>query len=97
VNEIGSIQRENLSGNFPPSARFSQRGEESIAMRNSKWKLIRKMMRLTPKNFATTLPNAAGWRGTASETDRVVLIEIAEAWMVCAEQAERDARRNRKH
>jgi len=33
----------------------------------------------------------------ASETDRVILIEIAEAWMVCAEQAERDARRNRKH
>jgi len=33
----------------------------------------------------------------ASETDRVILIGIAEAWMVCAEQAERDARRNRKH
>jgi hypothetical protein len=35
----------------------------------------------------------------ASETDRGVLIEIAEAWIVCAEQAEGDAkrRRNRKH
>jgi hypothetical protein len=33
---------------------------------------------------------------TASETDRVVLIEIAEAWIVCAEQAERDVKRGRK-
>ena len=32
---------------------------------------------------------------TASERDRAVLIEIADAWIVCAEQAERDARRNR--
>jgi hypothetical protein len=34
---------------------------------------------------------------TASEADRVVLIEIAEAWIVCAEQAERGAKRKRKH
>ncbi len=34
---------------------------------------------------------------TASETDRVVLIEIAEAWIVVAEQAERNPRRDRKH
>jgi hypothetical protein len=34
---------------------------------------------------------------TASEQDRAVLIEIAEAWIVCAEQAERAARRNRGH
>ena len=37
---------------------------------------------------------------TASETDRVVLMEIAEAWMVCAEQAEqaeRNAKRHRRH
>jgi hypothetical protein len=33
---------------------------------------------------------------TASGTDRAVLIEIAEAWIVCAEQAERDAKRRRK-
>ena len=33
---------------------------------------------------------------TASETDRLVLIEIAEAWMVCAEQAERNDRRNNR-
>ncbi|MGN6749878.1 MAG: hypothetical protein ACTHJS_14920 [Xanthobacteraceae bacterium] len=31
---------------------------------------------------------------TAAEHDRAVLIEIAEAWIVCAEQAEGDARRN---
>jgi hypothetical protein len=33
---------------------------------------------------------------TASETDRAVLIEIAEAWIVCAEQAEREAKRRRR-
>ena len=33
---------------------------------------------------------------TASGTDRAVLIEIAEAWIVCAEQAERDAKRRRE-
>jgi len=33
---------------------------------------------------------------TASETDRSVLIEIAGAWIVCAEQAERKITRNRK-
>jgi hypothetical protein len=31
----------------------------------------------------------------ASEQDRHVLIEIAEAWIVCAEQAEREAKRRR--
>jgi len=32
----------------------------------------------------------------ASETDRLMLIEIAEAWIVCAEQAERKTNPNRK-
>jgi len=31
----------------------------------------------------------------ASERDRDVLIEIAEAWIVCAEQAERESKRRR--
>lgn len=33
---------------------------------------------------------------TASEPDRVLLIEIANAWIVCAERMERDAKRGRK-
>lgn len=33
---------------------------------------------------------------TASERDRAVLTEIAEAWIVCAEQVERNTRRYRK-
>jgi hypothetical protein len=33
---------------------------------------------------------------TASEKDRAVLIEIAEAWILCAEQAEASVRRHRK-
>jgi hypothetical protein len=32
----------------------------------------------------------------AAEKDRAMLIEIAEAWVVCAEEAERDAGRRRK-
>jgi hypothetical protein len=31
---------------------------------------------------------------TASERDRAVLIEIAEAWIVCAEQADRIVKRD---
>jgi len=31
----------------------------------------------------------------ASQHDRAVLTEIADAWIVCAEQAERDGRRSR--
>jgi hypothetical protein len=33
---------------------------------------------------------------TASEKDRAVLIEIAEAWILCAEQAEATAKHHRK-
>ena len=33
---------------------------------------------------------------TASEPDRAVLTEIANAWIVCAEQAERNAKRRRR-
>jgi len=33
---------------------------------------------------------------TASEKDRAVLIEIAEAWILCAEQTEASTTRHRK-
>jgi hypothetical protein len=33
---------------------------------------------------------------TVSEKDRVVLMEIAEAWLVCAEKAESNTRQQRK-
>jgi hypothetical protein len=33
----------------------------------------------------------------ASEADRATLIEIAEAWIVCAEQAEHSGKRHRKN
>jgi hypothetical protein len=51
----------------------------------------------TAKKFRDYAAECRRLARAASETDRVILIEIAEAWMVCAEQAERDARRNRKH
>ena len=65
-------------------------------MRNSKWKLIRKTMRQTLKKFRDYAAECRRLARTASETDRVVLIEIAEAWIVCAEQAEENARHNHK-
>jgi hypothetical protein len=34
---------------------------------------------------------------TAPEEDRVLLMEIAEAWSLCAEEAENSARRSRRH
>jgi len=34
---------------------------------------------------------------TASKTDRAALTEIANAWIVCAEQAERKAKRDPRH
>ena len=33
---------------------------------------------------------------TASEQDRLVLMEIAGAWIVCAEQAERNAKQGKR-
>jgi hypothetical protein len=35
--------------------------------------------------------NAAAWRQRASEKDKTILMEIAGAWIACAEEAERKA------
>jgi hypothetical protein len=50
----------------------------------------------TAKKFRDYAAECRRLARTASESDRVVLIEIAEAWIVCAEQAERGAKRHRK-
>ena len=48
-----------------------------------------------PKKFRAYAAECRRLARTASDHDRAVLIEIADAWIVCAEQAERDGRRNR--
>ena len=49
------------------------------------------------KKFRDYAAECRRMAGAASEKDRVVLIEIAQAWMVCAEQAERTAKHRRKN
>jgi hypothetical protein len=50
----------------------------------------------TAKKFRGYAAECRRLARAASEQDRAVLIEIAEAWIACAEQAEREARRHRK-
>jgi hypothetical protein len=68
-------------------------------MWNSTWKLIPKkmMMKRMQKKFRDYAAECRRLARTASEEDHAALIEIAEAWIVCAEQAERKAKRDRKH
>lgn len=49
-----------------------------------------------PERFRKYAAECRRLARTASEQDRSVLIELAEAWMVCAEQAERDGKRQRR-
>lgn len=49
------------------------------------------------KKFRDYAAECRRMAGAASEKDRVVLIEIAQAWMVCAEEAARTAKVRRKN
>ena len=55
-------------------------------MRNARWITEKDMPKGMPRNFATTPPNAGGWRSARAEKDRKVLMEIADAWIACAEE-----------
>jgi len=48
------------------------------------------------KKFRAYAAECRRMAGFASEKDRVVLIEIAQAWIVCAAHAEWEAKRRRK-
>ncbi|HYQ06970.1 MAG TPA: hypothetical protein VER26_08315 [Xanthobacteraceae bacterium] len=49
-----------------------------------------------PRKFREYAAECRRLAHVASEKDRAMLIEIAEAWVVCAEEVERDAGRRRK-
>jgi hypothetical protein len=49
-----------------------------------------------PRKFREYAAECRRLARNASEKDRAMLIEIAEAWVVCAEEAERSAGSGRK-
>ena len=65
-------------------------------MRNSKWKSIPKTKIQSAQKFRDYAAECPRLARTATGTDRAVLIEIADAWIVCAEQPEREAKRRRQ-
>ncbi|HET8918390.1 MAG TPA: hypothetical protein VFN27_01800 [Xanthobacteraceae bacterium] len=97
MTEIGSVKRENLNGNFSSTNPiFGEYGGINCDA-EFKMEIDTEDDETNAKRFRDYAAECRRLARTASEKDRVVLIEIAEAWMVCAEQAERNARRNRRH
>ncbi|MFY9899800.1 MAG: hypothetical protein WAK67_18680 [Xanthobacteraceae bacterium] len=100
MKEIGSVERENLNGNFSSTNPIfgEYRGINCDAV--FKMEIDTEDDETNAKKFRDYAAECRRLASAASEADRVVLIEIAEAWMVCAEQAEqaeRNARRHRRH
>lgn len=94
----GSTMRENLNRNFfSTNSIFKVRGGINCDA-EFKMEIDIEDDEADAEKFRTYAAECRRLARTASETDRVVLIEIAEAWIVCAEQAEqaeRNARRDR--
>ena len=64
---------------------------------NSKWKIDIEDDEANVKRFRAYAAECRRLAArTASETDRLMLIEIAEAWIGCAEQAEHKTNLDRK-
>ena len=97
MKEIGSVERENLNGNFSwTNPIFGEyRGINCDA--EFKMEIDTEDDETNAKKFRDYAAECRRLARTASEADRVVLMEIAEAWMVCAERAERNAKRHRRH
>ena len=62
-------------------------------MRNSIWIFDTEDDKASAQKFRDYAAECHRLARTASEKDRAALIEIAEAWILCAEQAEASARR----
>ena len=94
---IGSVERENLNGNFSwTNPIFGEyRGINCDAV--FKMEIETEDDETNAEKFRDYAAECRRLARTASEADRVVLMEIAEAWMVCAERAERNAKRHRRH
>jgi hypothetical protein len=97
MKEIGSVERENLNGNFSWTNPIfvEYRGINCDA--EFKMEIDTEDDETNAKKFRDYAAECRRLARTASEADRVVLMEIAEAWMVCAERAERNAKRHRRH
>jgi hypothetical protein len=97
MKEIGSVERENLNGNFSwTNPIFGEyRGINCHA--EFKMEIDTEDDETNAKKFRDHAAECRRLARTALEADRVVLMEIAEAWMVCAERAERNAKRHRRH
>jgi hypothetical protein len=97
MTEIGSVKRENLNGNFSSTNPIFGEYRGINCDVEFKMEIDTEDDETSARKFRDFAAECRRLARTASETDRVVLIEIAEAWMVCAEQVERNARRHRRH
>ncbi|MFZ0237873.1 MAG: hypothetical protein WAL37_10980 [Xanthobacteraceae bacterium] len=97
MKEIGSVERENLNGNFSLANPIFEEYRGINCDAEFKMEIDTEHNETNANKFRDYAAECRRLARTASEADRVVLIEIAEAWMVCAEQAECDARRHRRH
>ena len=99
LTEIGSVKRENLNRNFPPrNGIFGEyRGINYDVEFNMEIDTEKDDDEANAKKFREYAAECRRLARTASEKDRAALIAIAEAWIVCAEQAERKAKRDRRH
>jgi hypothetical protein len=88
---FGSAERNNLNRNFPARARFSECGIEGL-ISDVDFKMDTKTYsdRGNAKKFRDYAAECRRMAAqSSSEKDRMVLMEIAQAWTVCAEEAER--------
>ncbi|MGC1236617.1 MAG: hypothetical protein WA838_18350 [Xanthobacteraceae bacterium] len=97
MKEIGSVERENLNGNFSWANPIFEEYRGINCDAEFKMEIDTEHNETNANKFRDYAAECRRLASAASEADRVVLIEIAEAWMVCAEQAERNARRHRRH
>jgi hypothetical protein len=88
---FGSVKRKNLTRNFPARVRFSNVGIEGL-ISDVDFKMDTKTYSdggsaKKFRDYAAECRRMAAQN--SSEKDRIVLMEIAQAWTVCAEEAER--------
>jgi hypothetical protein len=94
----GSVARKDLSGNLSPAIHIFVAYKEIKCDADFKMEIdIDDDDEANVKKFRDYAAECRRLARTASEQDRVTLIEIAEAWIVCAEQAERSGKRHRKN
>jgi hypothetical protein len=92
---FGSAQRKNLNRNFPARARFSDVTIEGL-ISNAVFKMDTKTYSdgSSAKRFRDYAAECRRMAAqSSSEKDRMVLMDIAQAWTVCAGEVERKTKR----